>query len=59
MTDKTEVWLGTLSLMVLRTLAIMGPQQGYGIARRIEQISGDQAAALFLKRKPLRPQESN
>ena len=42
MTDKTEVWLGTLSLMVLRTLAIMGPQHGYGIARRIEQISGDQ-----------------
>src|SRR6185295_9406128 len=32
----------TLSLMVLRTLAIMGPQHGYGIARRIEQISGDQ-----------------
>jgi PadR family transcriptional regulator PadR len=42
MTDKTEVWLGTLSLMVLRTLATMGPQHGYGLARRIEQISGDQ-----------------
>jgi PadR family transcriptional regulator, regulatory protein PadR len=42
MADKAEVWLGTLSLMVLRTLAIMGPQHGYGIARRIEQISGDQ-----------------
>jgi PadR family transcriptional regulator, regulatory protein PadR len=41
MTDKTEVWLGTLSLMVLRTLATMGPQHGYGLARRIEQISGD------------------
>jgi PadR family transcriptional regulator len=42
MADKTEVWLGTLSLMVLRTLATMGPQHGYGLARRIEQISGDQ-----------------
>jgi PadR family transcriptional regulator, regulatory protein PadR len=42
MSDKTEVWLGTLSLMVLRTLATMGPQHGYGLARRIEQISGDQ-----------------
>jgi PadR family transcriptional regulator, regulatory protein PadR len=42
MADKTEVWLGTLSLMVLRTLATMAPQHGYGLARRIEQISGDQ-----------------
>src|SRR5947199_10306632 len=42
MADKTEVWLGTLSLMVLRTLVTMGPQHGYGLARRIEQISGDQ-----------------
>jgi transcriptional regulator len=42
MADKTEIWLGTLSLMVLRTLATMGPQHGYGLARRIEQISGDQ-----------------
>src|SRR6267378_930740 len=42
MADKTEVWLGTLSLMVLRTLATIGPQHGYGLGRRIEQISGDQ-----------------
>jgi PadR family transcriptional regulator PadR len=42
MPDKTEVWLGTLSLMVLRTLDTIGPQHGYGLARRIEQISGDQ-----------------
>src|SRR3981081_1883332 len=42
MASKTEVWLGTLSFMVLRTLATMGPQHGYGLARRIEQISGDQ-----------------
>lgn len=41
MEDKSEVWLGTLSLMVLKTLATMGPQHGYGIARRIEQVSGD------------------
>jgi transcriptional regulator len=41
MKNKNEVWLGTLSLMVLRTLATMGTQHGYGLARRIEQISGD------------------
>jgi PadR family transcriptional regulator PadR len=32
---------GTLALMVLKTLGVLGPQRGYGIARRIEQISGD------------------
>ena len=37
-TDRS-VWQGTLSLMVLRTLLTMGGQHGYGIARRIEQIS--------------------
>ena len=41
MGDKTDVWQGTLSLMVLRTLDSMGPQHGYGLARRIEQTSGD------------------
>jgi PadR family transcriptional regulator PadR len=41
MSDKNEVWQGTLALMVLKTLESMGPQHGYGIARRIEQISGD------------------
>jgi transcriptional regulator len=41
MGDKPEVWQGTLALMVLRTLETMGPQHGYGIARRIEQTSGD------------------
>jgi PadR family transcriptional regulator, regulatory protein PadR len=40
--DKSEVWLGTLSLMVLKTLEMMGPQHGYGMARRIEQVSGNQ-----------------
>ena len=41
MGDKPDVWQGTLALMVLRTLESMGPQHGYGLARRIEQISGD------------------
>ena len=41
MGDKTEVWLGTLSLMILKTLEAMGPLHGYGIARRIEQTSGN------------------
>ena len=41
MGDKSDVWQGTLALMVLRTLEIMGPQHGYGLARRIEQTSGD------------------
>jgi transcriptional regulator len=41
MADKTDVWQGTLALMVLKTLEAMGPLHGYGIARRIEQTSGD------------------
>jgi transcriptional regulator len=41
MDEKLDVWQGTLALMVLRTLDAMGPLHGYGIARRIEQISGD------------------
>lgn len=41
MAEKTEVWQGTLALMILKTLHAMGPQHGYGIARRIEQISGN------------------
>jgi PadR family transcriptional regulator PadR len=38
---KRDVQQGTLALMVLKTLDLLGPQHGYGIARRIEQISGD------------------
>ncbi len=38
-TDKSEILQGTLDLMVLKTLEAMGPLHGYGIARRIEQIS--------------------
>ena len=41
MPDKAEIWQGTLALMILKTLQSMGPLHGYGIARRIEQISGD------------------
>src|SRR5207237_7914384 len=41
MPDKTEIWQGTLALMILKTLQSMGPLHGYGIARRIEQISGN------------------
>jgi PadR family transcriptional regulator, regulatory protein PadR len=41
MANKADVWQGTLALMVLKTLETMGPQHGYGIARRIEQTSGD------------------
>jgi len=41
MSTKADVWQGTLALMVLKTLNAMGPQHGYGIARRIEQTSDD------------------
>jgi hypothetical protein len=41
MKDKTDVLQGTLALMVLKTLDVLGPLHGYGIARRIEQISGE------------------
>ena len=40
MGDKADVWQGTLALMILKTLETLGPLHGYGIARRIEQISG-------------------
>ena len=42
MTTKADVWQGTLALMVLKTLHTMGPQHGYGIARRIERTSAHQ-----------------
>jgi PadR family transcriptional regulator PadR len=52
MTEKTDVLHGSLALMVLRTLDTLGPQHGWGIARRIEQISGD---ALALNQGTLYP----
>jgi PadR family transcriptional regulator, regulatory protein PadR len=39
MKQKVDVWQGTLALMVLKTLGVLGPQHGYGIARRVEQTS--------------------
>jgi len=41
MATRKDVQQGTLGLMVLKTLDVLGPQHGYGVARRIEQISGD------------------
>jgi PadR family transcriptional regulator, regulatory protein PadR len=41
MKQKTDVLQGTLALMVLKTLDVLGSLHGYGLARRIEQISGD------------------
>jgi PadR family transcriptional regulator, regulatory protein PadR len=40
-TDKSEVLQGTLDLMILKTLHALGPLHGFGIARRIEQVSED------------------
>jgi PadR family transcriptional regulator, regulatory protein PadR len=44
---STDVWQGTLSLMILKTLESMGPLHGYGIARRIEQTSGEQLSVNY------------
>jgi len=45
--DKKDVWQGTLALMILKTLEGLGPLHGYGIARRIEQTSGDKLAVNY------------
>jgi transcriptional regulator len=47
MGEKKDVWQGTLALMVLKTLETMGPLHGYGIARRIEQTSGNRLAVNY------------
>lgn len=52
MKTKKDVQPGTLALMVLKTLDVLGPLHGYGIARRIEQISG---AKLFVNQGTLYP----
>ncbi len=52
MTDKCDVLQGTLDLMVLKTLNVMGRLHGYGLARRIEQVSED---ALALNQGTLYP----
>jgi PadR family transcriptional regulator PadR len=41
MGDRADVWQGTLALMILKTIETMGPLHGYGLARRIEQTSGN------------------
>ena len=41
MGEKPDFWQGTLSVMLLKTLETLGPLHGYGIARRLEQTSGD------------------
>ena len=46
MGDKSEILQGTLDLMVLKTLEAMGPMHGYGLARRIEQLSEDERVSL-------------
>ena len=52
MKSKKDVQPGTLALMALKTLDVLGPLHGYGIARRIEQISGD---LLFVNQGTLYP----
>jgi PadR family transcriptional regulator, regulatory protein PadR len=44
---KKDVWQGTLALMILKTLEALGPLHGYGIARRIEQTSGNRLAVNY------------
>ena len=43
----TDVWQGTLALMILKTLETMGPLHGFGLARRIEQTSGDRLSVNY------------
>jgi PadR family transcriptional regulator, regulatory protein PadR len=50
--EKSEILQGTLDLMILRTLQTMGPQHGWGIARRLEQVSED---VLFLNQGTIYP----
>ncbi len=52
MSEKADIWQGTVALMVLRTLEAMGPLQGYGLARRIEQTSGDLLQLNYGRRYP-------
>lgn len=47
MPEKKDVWQGTLALMIMKTLESMGPLHAYGVARRIEQISGEQVIVQY------------
>jgi PadR family transcriptional regulator, regulatory protein PadR len=50
--SESEAWQGTLAFMILKTPQSMGPLHGYGIARRIEQISGDRLVIQYGKMYP-------
>lgn len=45
--EKTDIWQGTLALMILKTLEALGPLHGYGVARRIEQTSGQRLSVNY------------
>lgn len=45
--DRTDIWQGTLALMILKTIETLGPLHGYGIARRIEQTSGQRLSVNY------------
>jgi len=47
MDKKSDIWQGTLALMVLKTLETLGPLHGYGVARRIEQTSGQRLSVNY------------
>ncbi len=47
MSDRTDVRQRTMDLMILKTLEMMGPLHGYGIARRIEQIGGSRLSVKY------------
>ena len=47
MADKQDVQPGTLALMILRTLEVLGPLHGYGVARRIEETSKHQITLIY------------
>ncbi len=47
MAEKADVLQGTLTLMILKTLEALGPLHGYGVARRIEQTSGNRLAVNY------------
>lgn len=45
--DRGDIWQGTLALMILKTLETIGPLHGYGVARRIEQTSGQRLSVNY------------
>jgi PadR family transcriptional regulator, regulatory protein PadR len=51
MGERGDIWQGTLALMIPKTIELMGLQHGYGIARRIEQTSGDKLTCARRKQR--------